>query len=159
MEVKFSAETTFNLKKRIDMVRAFMGRMYYGFLLVAGLVVCYNYYILSTGRAAAQDGTKTIALFVLMVIWAFIPVAAGFIWDKTSKVKTLRLTVYNDRVLVERDTDSFELDPHRFYTVAEKEDYIKFGPLKNTVIVDKKEMTSGEGDKLAAFLIDMKNRE
>lgn len=156
MEEKFVFETQFSLKKRIDIVRAYMGRVYYGFLLVAAAVVCFNYYLISSGRAVQGDEKKTITLFALIVIWAFIPVIGGILWNATSKVKGCIITVYEDRVGIQSDSRSFELTPDRFYNIIEREHYIKFGPLKETVIIDIKDIKIGNGEETAKFLRDMK---
>jgi len=157
MEEKFTAKTAFNLKSRIDMVRVFMGRVYYTFLLVEGAVICFNCYLITGGKAAPGDAKKTVSLFVLMIIWAFIPVAAGLIWDKVSKVKTQIISVLENKIIVTNDTKTFELTPKRFYTIIEMENYIKLGPLKETVIINKNDVTFGDGDKLADFLRNMKS--
>ncbi len=157
MEPKFIAETTFNLKNRIDMVRVFMGRAYYGFLLVAGAVICYNYYLINSGQAVEGDTKKTAMLFILMLIWGFIPVAAGFVWDKLSKVKYAKISVYEKKLTVTTNINSFDLEPKRFYTIVQKEHYIKLGPIKQTVIINTDSLNTGEADKLTSFLINMKN--
>lgn len=155
MDEKFVFETQFDLKKRIDIVRAYMGRVYYGFLLVAAAVVCFNYYLISSGKAVQGDEKKTVTLFVLMVIWAFVPVIGGILWNTISKVKSCIITVYGDKVNVQSDSRSFELTPDRFYNIMEREHYIKFGPLKETVIIDIKDVKIGNGEEAAKFLRDM----
>lgn len=155
MDEKFVIESDFTLKSRTDMVRAFMGKVYYGFLLVAGAVICFNYYLISSGRAAAGDERKTLTLFILMIIWAFIPVISGFIWNSISKVKHIKITVNADKITTETNCGTFELTPDRFYTIIEREHYIKLGPLKQTVIINTKDVSCGEGNKIADFLRDM----
>ena len=155
MEEKFTVKTEFTLKKRIDIIRAFMGRAYYGFILVAAAVLCYNFYLLNTGKAAPGDDKKTAALFAVMLLWALIPVVSGFIWDKASKVKSAVISVYDDKLVFTSENAAFELLPDRFYGITEREDYIKLGPLKQTVIIDTKDVTKGSADEIAKFLRDM----
>lgn len=159
MEKKFSTQNVFTLKNRIDMARVFMGRAYPGFLLVSAAVILFNYYLIITGRSAEGDTKKTITLFVLMLIWAFIPVAWGFIWHKKSKVQNQTVDIYTDKIVITDEDGKRELTPDRFYGIVEKEDYIRFGPIKETVIINKNSVTLGKSEDILRFLYDMKNAD
>lgn len=156
MEKKFSVQNEFTLKKRIDISRIFMGRSYPTFLILAVGVILYNYYLISTGRGAEGDVKKTITLVVLMVVWAYIPVVWGFIQHKTSGIKNQTVDIYNDKVVVTDEKGTRELPPSRFYSVIEKENYIRFGSLGETVVIEKSGVTLGDPDEIVKFLYNMK---
>lgn len=156
MEKKFSVQNEFTLKKRIDISRIFMGRAYPTFLILSAGVILYNYYLIMTGRSADGDVKKTITLAVLMIVWGFIPVVWGFIQHKTSGVKNQTVDIYNDKVVVTDEKGTRELPPSRFYSVIEKENYIRFGSLGETVVIEKSGVTLGDPDKIVKFLYDMK---
>lgn len=159
MEKKFSSESTFTLKSRIDMARVFMGRAYPGFLLVSAAVILINYYLIVTGRSAEGDVKKTASLFVLMVIWALIPVVWGFVWHKKTVVHKQTVDIYTDRLVITDEKGKRELTPDRFYGIVEKEDYIRLGPLKETVIINKNDVTLGDAEEIVRFLYNMKSNE
>ena len=156
MEEKFVIEGEVNRRERTEIVRVLMGRAYFLFLLVAGVVICYNYYMLSTGQALEGDGRKTIILFVLMLVWALIPVIGGLIWTGLSKVRTLRAAVTEDRIIVTTNLGTREILPDKFDYIMERENYIKVGSFKDGVILNKNNVKEGDADKLAKFLRDMK---
>jgi hypothetical protein len=155
MDEKFVIENDFNLKKRMDIIRVTMGRAYYMFLMVALGVICYNLYLFSNGKAVNGDYGKTLALIIIMVIWGCIPLVGGLIWDKLSKIKTQHISVYSDKLVVETNIGTRELKPDRFYGIYERGSYIKFGPLKESVIINKNDVIKGNADELAKFLRDM----
>ncbi len=156
MEEKFVIEGKIDRRERTEIIRVLMGKAYFLFLLVAGLVICYNYYMISTGQNVEGDGRKTIILFVLMLIWALIPVVGGIIWNCLSKIKDLKVTVLEDRLVIATNIGTRELPADKFDYVMERENYIKVGSLKEGVILNKNNVKVGEADKLAKYLRDMK---
>lgn len=156
MEERFVIEGDVNRRERTEIVRVLMGRAYFLFLLVAGVVICYNYYMMSTGRSVEGDGTKTVALFVVMIVWALIPVIGGIIWNLISKVKHMKITVFDDVLMVETNEGKREIKPEKFDYVMERENYIKVGSFKEGVIINKNNVKQGEAEQFAKFLRDMK---
>ena len=156
MEERFVIEGDVNRRERTEIVRVLMGRAYFLFLLVAGVVICYNYYMMSTGQSVEGDGTKTVALFVVMLVWALIPVIGGIIWNLISKVKHMKITVFDDVLLVETNEGKREIKPEKFDYVMERENYIKVGSFKDGVIINKNNVKQGEAEQLVKFLRDMK---
>ena len=156
MEEKFVIEGEVNRRERTEIVRVLMGRAYFLFLLVAGVVICYNYYIMSTGKSVDGDGTKTVALFIIMLVWALIPVIGGIICNLVSKVKSMKITVFDNVLVVETNVGKREIRPEKFDYVMERENYIKVGSLKDGVIINKNNVKKGEAEQLAKFLRDMK---
>jgi hypothetical protein len=155
MDAKFVIENKFNLKRRIEIIRVTMGRAYYMFIIVALAVICYNGYLIYSNQAVAGDDRKTLILIIIMVIWGCIPLVGGFIWDKLSEIKNQHISVYSDKLVIETNVGTRELKPDRFYGIYERESYIKFGPLKESIIINKKDVTQGDADELAKFLRDM----
>ena len=156
MDEKFVIKTEFDLKKRIDIVRVFMGRAYYLPLLVAAAVACYNFYLIRSGRALPQDTQKTSTLLLLMAVWAFVPVIVGFVWNTLSKVKKSTVRIFDDRVAVETDSKTYELEPKRLYVIDKRENYLRFGSMKECAVVDLNGITKGDKDKVTEFLMKIK---
>lgn len=171
---QFVIESDLSLKRKIDTARTRMGRAYPGFLLVAACVIAFNYYLIMTGKNAQNDTKKTITLFVLMVVWAFIPVVVGFVKHKLSKVTSQRVTVYcnqslspaekssdcpvHDKIVVETNLGVTELTADSFNYVYEIGDCIKVDKtFKNVLLIDKRDVIVGDGEKLADALRNIRN--
>jgi hypothetical protein len=157
---RFVIESDLSLKRKIDTVRIRMGRAYPGFLLVAACVIAYNYYLIMTGQNAQNDTRKTIILFGLMVVWAFIPVIIGNIKHLASKLTSQRVTIYDNLIVVETNLGTTKLTADDFNYVYEFGDCIKVDKtFKNVLLVDKRDVIVGDSEKLADTLRTMINNK